>query len=237
MPKFFPSIKRLVDILEALVIKKDGSVAFTENQSMGGKKLTNLLDPTSDQDAMTKKYTEDNYIPYSDILMPLNVFGGKKVFIPELNTLFYKAETRMTVTQTGFNTWVASKVFNLSYDNRNEILVNGIGVISIDTRPDWGGFGITYPQGYIVLSFYHTNIPESVSGRYKDNNDNWHAFTDPVNISTNPSYAIWRLTVPYSYYARIFEITINAQAGIVTNLTQIDYFAFRKGSQKLPWQV
>lgn len=41
------------------VIKKDGSVIFTADQSMGSHKLTNVLDPASAQDAATKKYVDD----------------------------------------------------------------------------------------------------------------------------------------------------------------------------------
>ena len=40
--------------------KADGTRAFTGNQSMGSKKLTNVLDPTANQDAATKKYVDDN---------------------------------------------------------------------------------------------------------------------------------------------------------------------------------
>ncbi|KKK98917.1 hypothetical protein LCGC14_2637970, partial [marine sediment metagenome] len=38
----------------------DGSRAFTGEQSMGTNKLTSVVDPTSDQDAATKKYHDDN---------------------------------------------------------------------------------------------------------------------------------------------------------------------------------
>lgn len=44
--------------LDADVIKKDGSVAFTGNQSMGGNKLTGLGTPTADTDAATKAYVD-----------------------------------------------------------------------------------------------------------------------------------------------------------------------------------
>ena len=44
--------------LDADVIKKDGSVAYTGNQSMGGNKITNLGTPTADSDAATKAYVD-----------------------------------------------------------------------------------------------------------------------------------------------------------------------------------
>ena len=42
-----------------IYIKKDGTRAFTGEQSMGTNKLTNVTDPTADQDAATKKYVDD----------------------------------------------------------------------------------------------------------------------------------------------------------------------------------
>lgn len=39
-------------------IEKDGSVAFTGNQSLGGFKLTNVSDPSAAQDAATKNYVD-----------------------------------------------------------------------------------------------------------------------------------------------------------------------------------
>lgn len=44
--------------LDSVVIKKDGSVAFTAAQSMGGFKLTSLATPTVASDAATKGYVD-----------------------------------------------------------------------------------------------------------------------------------------------------------------------------------
>jgi hypothetical protein len=45
--------------LDSAVIKKDGSVAFTADQSMGGFKLTNLATPTAPTHAATKEYVDN----------------------------------------------------------------------------------------------------------------------------------------------------------------------------------
>ena len=41
-------------------LKKDGSVAMTGNLNLGSKKIVSLATPTSDTDAATKKYVDDN---------------------------------------------------------------------------------------------------------------------------------------------------------------------------------
>lgn len=45
--------------LDSAVIKKDGSVAFTADQSMGGFKLTNVGAPTTGSDAANKSYVDN----------------------------------------------------------------------------------------------------------------------------------------------------------------------------------
>ena len=59
LPATQQSVKAYVDGVDAENIKKDGSVAFTGNQSMGSNQLTDLPDPTSDNDAARKKYVDD----------------------------------------------------------------------------------------------------------------------------------------------------------------------------------
>jgi hypothetical protein len=52
------SISNLGAVADGKFIHKDGSVAFTGDQSMGGFKLTNLGTPTQDTDAATKLYVD-----------------------------------------------------------------------------------------------------------------------------------------------------------------------------------
>ncbi len=46
--------------VDATVVRTNGANDFTADQSMGGNKLTDLADPTSDQEAATKKYVDDS---------------------------------------------------------------------------------------------------------------------------------------------------------------------------------
>jgi len=48
--------------LQNIAIRKDGSVAFTGDQSMGSHKLINVADPTQDQDVATKKYVDSKIV-------------------------------------------------------------------------------------------------------------------------------------------------------------------------------
>lgn len=57
-------------------IQKNGTVAFTGNQSLGGNKLTNLAEPTANSDAATKFYVDNNGGGGGDIANGGNAFGS-----------------------------------------------------------------------------------------------------------------------------------------------------------------
>lgn len=52
-------VQALFANVDSKIIVKDGSVAFTGDQSMGGFKLTDLADPTVADDAATKQYVDN----------------------------------------------------------------------------------------------------------------------------------------------------------------------------------
>jgi len=56
------ALNGLTDDDHTIYIKADGTRAFTGEQSMGTHKLTNVTDPTANQDAATKKYVDDNTV-------------------------------------------------------------------------------------------------------------------------------------------------------------------------------
>ena len=67
----------LADDDHTIYTKADGTRAFTGDQSMGSKKLTNVADPTADQDAATKKYVDDNASFIKSLGHPFQFIGYK----------------------------------------------------------------------------------------------------------------------------------------------------------------
>ena len=54
-------------------LRMDGNNSPMANISWGGYKITNLADPTADQDAATKNYVDDNYVPYTGAISDVDL--------------------------------------------------------------------------------------------------------------------------------------------------------------------
>ena len=115
---------------EGSLINKDGTVAFTGNQSMGSHKLTNLADPTQAQDAATKSYTD-------------GLASGVKA----------KASVRVATTGALDVTPSGAKVGKtLTANNNGALVVDGITLIANDRvlvknqvdAKDNGVYSVTY---------------------------------------------------------------------------------------------
>lgn len=113
--------------------KADGTRAFTGDQSMGNHKLTNVTDPTADQDAATKKYVDDNaggggggfameYLGYSTIGASWQALAAgdrylKKVTVPAgKEGITVEAYIRQTVSDS-----VGAIGFDVHLDNAGSI--------------------------------------------------------------------------------------------------------------------
>lgn len=73
-------------------IRADGTRAFSGDQAMGTHKITGLGNPTADQDAVTKKYFDDNHnvAPYyAGISEPAVPVGEWKVWKDTANTRWW----------------------------------------------------------------------------------------------------------------------------------------------------
>jgi len=75
-----------------IYIKADGTRAFTGEQSMGTNKLTNVVDPSADQDAATKKYVDDN-----ETISEYYGDGSDGALAPTAATNFNQVQSDLTV--------------------------------------------------------------------------------------------------------------------------------------------
>ncbi len=163
--------------------------------------------------------------------MPTNAFGGSTTAIHQnvINNGFYAADSRATVTLTGFSnpTVGISNLFDGNYESVKEIPAGGTGVVLIDSSETTtsGLFG-TYSYGYTYCSFYYTGIPQSVSMRVYGTRS---AGVDWYDLGTATEY--WnggtanyccRIYNSGTYNVKKWEITIVAKSDIACKLTQID---------------
>lgn len=97
-----------VSALDAAVIKKDGSVAFTGNQSLGNNLLTDLGTPVSALDAANKAYVDavaTGLVIKAPVAAKYDFQGGEQPDVPTLPTepptTFLYTGTTYTVTDEG----------------------------------------------------------------------------------------------------------------------------------------
>ena len=97
-----------ISTLDAAVIKKDGSVAFTGNQSLGNNLLTDLGTPVSALDAANKAYVDavaTGLVIKAPVAAKYDFQGGVQPDLPELPTepptTFLYTGTTYTVTDEG----------------------------------------------------------------------------------------------------------------------------------------
>jgi|11BtaG_2_1085332.scaffolds.fasta_scaffold01468_2 hypothetical protein len=114
------------------VIKKDGSVAFTGDQSMGNQKLTDLAPPTLDNDATRKKYVDDK-LTYTDL----------------------EVSRSLKIESTGTNTIQISPFRARSKNGNTVIIENSTKTIITNSQFDNVGNGANYTTSQTALVFYY----------------------------------------------------------------------------------
>ena len=209
-----------------------GNIAFdTTARTIAGIANGDLLDKSADE-TITGEHTFERIGAY----LSSNHFWNTPFMTPLLNNLWFKADERMTVSQTGFSTFDSSYLFenNPGTHDDCQIAIDGTGVLTIDTSPEWSNWGMLYPAGYIYLTFYSTQAPLSITGRFYDYYGDWNTMTDAKNMGGG-SYNVWRITVPSDIRAVTYELTINAKDDILTDLIQVEYYAPRpEAAQEFP---
>ena len=182
----------------------------------------------------------------SDELLTTNSFAPFSLqgpYISKIDNAFYAANKRWTVTMkdsvSGTSFGAPANLFDGDYESQLPINLGKTGILTIDFSTESNGYFPGYPYGYILVSFYYSNAPVSVSGRvycnYESQGIGWHdiAFS-PINDNTS-TQIVYR-SVHQSYYnISKLEITIVGSSTNQTKLTQVEMHLDRPNSKRTPF--
>ena len=108
-------------------LKKDGSVAFTGNQSMGGNLLTNLATPSASTDASTKGYVDTQIASITNLF---NAKGSVRVATSSVGTLATSFANGQTVDGI-----VLATNDRILIKNQSSQAENGVYVVNVSGAP------------------------------------------------------------------------------------------------------
>ena len=252
-------LKGLIDAMDASTPAASGNAtAFIDSLTQTDGKITSITKKTiptaststagiikigtTANDAAAGNHNHDTlYIKNSDELLTTNPFAPaslKGPYISKIDNAFYAADRRWSVTGTNINN--INGLFNGNYESQSTITAGDTAVINIDFDPDHNNSAYFpgYPYGYILVSFYYTSGPSSISARvycnYSAHGIGWHnlAFS-PIN-DNDSSHITYRSEHQGSYNISQLEFTITAGSSDV-KVTQIEMHLDRPSSDRTPF--
>jgi hypothetical protein len=161
-------------------------------------------------------------------------FGQPTQHISELTDVLFNATKRFTVTPD------LPQLFDGAINNVNwTINAGSSATLNIDftTKGEVGVNGITYPQGYVYISFYSSGFAQSVSGQVKDKDGVWRNITAWTDVSVNSAYKVFRGTIGEQNYVTAISITVTAPSADPCLVSKIEYHRFRPDGDILPAYV
>lgn len=182
-----------------------------------------------------------NAIAYNGELLTTNPFSPKSLkgpYISKIDNAFYAADKRWNVSVTGVSHTVAN-LFDGSYETVSFTLPSsGSATIAMDFTNESGGTFPGYPYGYILLSFYYSGGPQSVTGRvycnYEPHGIGWHDITfSPISDNTTTSI-VYRARQGYYAVSQI-EIVVNGAENPTTRVSQLEMHLDRPHSSRNPF--
>jgi hypothetical protein len=156
-------------------------------------------------------------------------FGQRNILLNELSDLLYQADKRFTITNG------SSVLFDGDFGTNLAIPISTTRVININVAGQSGvpAGGITYPEGYFIVSFYYTtNLYSSITLRTR-HNGTWITAAAPTDISTNSGFKVLQFSVPGNNYLTDFELTVATDATNEAWLASLNYVGLRLTTTEL----
>ncbi len=156
--------------------------------------------------------------PYTSMM---GTFGQPRQFISELSDELYNANARFSVTPSNVGSLFTNEVNSPGWF----ITAGTAGTITINltAKGEVPSAGITYPAGYIYVSFYYLGIAATVTGQVQYANGTWAAMGTFTNISTVGGETFFVGSVPGTNWVTAIQLTITATAGAPAEVTKIEY--------------
>ncbi len=183
----------------------------------------------------------------NDELQTTNPFAPpslKGPYISKIDNAYYAANKRWNIT--GITDNEASMLFDGSYEGQMVIAKGTSKTFTIDFENSTNEIELYngvkcfpgYPYGYILVSFYFSSIPESVTGRaycnYAQHTIGWHDITfTKMSDSTNNNY-VYRGRQNWYAISKL-EITITAKSDINAGVTEVEMHLDRPYSGRTPF--
>ena len=185
-----------------------------------------------------------NTIKIGDELLTTNAHGGRKLYISKIDNAFYAADKRWNIETKIYNgdSLVSSpdsgKLFDGTYDNYININAGYKAIIKLDFSNTTEGYlDLAYPYGDIIVSFYDTYNPQSISMRaycnYQPHGIGWKDL-NVVYLNNSTSGAVLKARNGWYKISQI-EITINAKSDSAAWVSEIEFNPDRAYSNQSPF--
>ena len=139
----------------AFTVFGDSTAAFAGELTMGTNKITNVVDPTADQDAATKKYVDDNAggggsPGGADTQVQFNnssAFGGISSWTTNGTTTFAGADNAVLSVGTGSD-------WSVTHDGTDTTMTSTTGNLTIDNTDTSGQIFIDLGSDTLATAFF-----------------------------------------------------------------------------------
>ncbi|ESA39098.1 hypothetical protein N836_28905 [Leptolyngbya sp. Heron Island J] len=175
----------------------------------------------------TKNTIDFNYRQVQDAYLAGAHFEGGFVGYQPIIDRLLGANMRYSINVTGSVTDL-DNLWDSSNESRTIVAANTTAVIEIDFRnADAGSQGFTFANGQIVITPYHTSVPQSMTVEIERNHNTTPEWLTIASLTSLESYRATVVQVTQHTFVGRIRFTIEAQSGLAAEMVKIQWFASR----------